>query len=48
LLTLERFVDIGGLEGLVHISDLSWERINHPSDVINVGDKVKVKNYKFR
>lgn len=37
------FVDIGGLEGLVHISDLSWERINHPSDVINVGDKVKVK-----
>ncbi len=37
------FVDIGGLEGLVHISDLSWERINHPSDVINVSDKVKVK-----
>lgn len=37
------FVDIGGLEGLVHISNLSWERINHPSDVINVSDKVKVK-----
>lgn len=36
------FVDLGGVDGLIHISDLSWARINHPSDVLNVGDKVKV------
>src|SRR5699024_3983892 len=33
------FVDIGGLDGLVHISDLSWFRINHPSEVVNGGDQ---------
>lgn len=37
------FVDIGGLVGLIHISDLSWERIKTPSDVVKVGDKIKVK-----
>ena len=37
------FVNIGGLDGLIHISDLTWERINHPSEVLNIGDKVKVK-----
>ena len=37
------FVDIGGLEGLVHISDLSWGRVTHPSEVVQIGDKVKVK-----
>lgn len=37
------FVDIGGIEGLVHISKLSWERIKHPKDVFSEGDKVKVK-----
>lgn len=37
------FVDLGGLEGLIHISKLSWERIKHPSEVIEVGQKVKVK-----
>ena len=36
------FVDIGGIDGLVHISELSWERIKHPSEVLNVGDKIKV------
>lgn len=36
------FVDVGGTEGLIHLSDLSWERVNDPSEVVNVGDKVKV------
>jgi small subunit ribosomal protein S1 len=37
------FVDLGGLDGLIHISKLSWERVKHPSDVLEVGQKVKVK-----
>jgi small subunit ribosomal protein S1 len=36
------FVDIGGLEGLVHLSELSWKRVNHPSEVLEVGEQVKV------
>lgn len=36
------FVDIGGVDGMIHISELSWTRIKHPSDVINVGDTVEV------
>ncbi len=36
------FVDIGGVDGLVHISELSWSRIKHPSEVVNVGDTLKV------
>ncbi len=36
------FVDLGGVEGLVHISELSWARVNHPSDLVAVGDHVKV------
>lgn len=36
------FVDIGGVDGLVHISELSWSRIKHPSEVVNVGDDVEV------
>ncbi|MDD3693526.1 MAG: bifunctional 4-hydroxy-3-methylbut-2-enyl diphosphate reductase/30S ribosomal protein S1, partial [Oscillospiraceae bacterium] len=36
------FVDLGGVDGMVHISELSWERIKHPSDVVNVGDTVDV------
>ncbi len=36
------FVDIGGVDGMVHISELSWGRIKHPSEVVNVGDQVKV------
>ncbi len=36
------FIDIGGVDGLAHISDLSWERINQPSDVLQVGDEVDV------
>jgi small subunit ribosomal protein S1 len=37
------FVDVGGLEGLIHISQLSWDRIGHPSEVLQVGQKVRVK-----
>ena len=36
------FVDIGGVDGLVHISELSWNRIKHPSEVVNVGDTIEV------
>ncbi len=36
------FVDIGGVDGMVHISELSWKRIKHPSEVVNVGDTVEV------
>jgi len=36
------FIDIGGMDGLAHISDLSWERVKHPSEVLNVGDEVEV------
>ncbi|WP_099203260.1 bifunctional 4-hydroxy-3-methylbut-2-enyl diphosphate reductase/30S ribosomal protein S1 [Miniphocaeibacter massiliensis] len=37
------FVDIGGVDGLIHISDISWKRIKHPSDVLTVGDEIEVK-----
>lgn len=37
------FVDIGGLDGLIHVSQLSWERVSHPSEVLQVGQKVRVK-----
>ena len=37
------FVDLGGLDGLIHISKLSWERVKHPSEVLEEGQKVKVK-----
>ncbi len=36
------FVDLGGVEGLIHISEMSWHRINHPSDVLGIGDEVEV------
>lgn len=36
------FIDLGGLEGLVHISELSWGRVKHPSEILSVGQKVKV------
>lgn len=37
------FVDLGGADGLIHMSEMSWNRINHPSEVVAVGDKVKVQ-----
>ena len=36
------FVDIGGIDGMIHISELSWTRIKHPSEVVKVGDQVEV------
>lgn len=41
------FVDLGGVDGLIHISDLSWNRIKHPSEVVNPGDKVEVEVLDF-
>lgn len=41
------FVDLGGLDGLIHISDLSWFRIEHPSEVVNVGETVEVQILDF-
>lgn len=37
------FVDLGGMDGLVHVSELSWQHVNHPSELVKVGDKVTVK-----
>ncbi len=37
------FVDLGGMDGLVHVSELSWQHVNHPGEVVSVGDKVMVK-----
>ena len=41
------FVDLGGIDGLLHITDMSWKRIKHPSEVVNVGDDIDVKVLKF-
>ena len=37
------FVDLGGVDGLLHITDISWQRVNHPSERLSIGDKIKVK-----
>ena len=41
------FVDLGGVDGLLHITDMSWKRVKHPSEVVAVGDEVDVKVLKF-
>lgn len=41
------FVDIGGIDGLLHVTDMSWKRISSPSEIVKVGDKVKVQVIKF-
>jgi small subunit ribosomal protein S1 len=41
------FVDLGGIDGLLHVTDMSWKRVNHPSQVLNVGDTVKVQIVKI-
>ncbi len=41
------FVDLDGADGLIHVSQLSWDRVNHPSEVLEVGQKVKVRVEKF-
>jgi len=41
------FVDLGGVDGLLHITDMAWKRVKHPSEIVNVGDDIKVKVLKF-
>jgi small subunit ribosomal protein S1 len=41
------FVDLGGVDGLLHITDMAWKRIRHPSEMVNVGDEVDVRILKF-
>lgn len=41
------FVDLGGVDGLLHITDMSWKRVKHPSEIVNVGDEIRVKVLKF-
>ncbi len=41
------FVDLGGIDGLLHITDMAWKRVKHPSEIITVGDEVEVKVLKF-
>ena len=41
------FVDLGGIDGLLHITDMAWKRVKHPSEVVNVGDEIQVKVLKF-
>ncbi|BGI51022.1 MAG: 30S ribosomal protein S1 [Arsenophonus endosymbiont of Ceratovacuna japonica] len=41
------FVDLGGVDGLLHITDMSWKRVKHPSEVVNVGDEINIKILKF-
>ncbi len=41
------FIDLGGIDGLLHLTDMGWGRVNHPREVLNVGDEVKVKVVKF-
>ena len=41
------FVDLGGVDGLLHITDMAWRRVKHPSEVVNIGDDIEVKILKF-
>jgi small subunit ribosomal protein S1 len=41
------FLDLGGIDGLLHITDMAWKRVKHPSEVVNVGDEVDIKVLKF-
>lgn len=41
------FVDLGGVDGLLHITDMAWKRVKHPSEIVNVGDEIMVKVLKF-
>ncbi len=41
------FIDLGGIDGLLHVTDMSWGRVNHPGDLFHVGDEIKVKVLKF-
>ncbi len=37
------FIDLGGIDGLLHVTDMAWRRVNHPTEILNVGDTVKVQ-----
>ena len=37
------FIDLGGIDGLLHITDMSWKRVKHPSDLVKIGDEISVK-----
>ena len=41
------FVDLGGIDGLLHITDLAWKRIKHPSEILNIGDEIEARVLKF-
>ncbi|GJM09534.1 MAG: 30S ribosomal protein S1 [Lysobacteraceae bacterium] len=41
------FIDLGGIDGLLHITDMAWKRVRHPSEVVNVGDELEVRVLKF-
>ena len=41
------FIDLGGVDGLLHVIDISWKRVNHPSDILKVGETIKVKVIRF-
>ncbi|QCI21032.1 30S ribosomal protein S1 [Buchnera aphidicola (Hyperomyzus lactucae)] len=41
------FVDLGGVDGLLHITDMAWKRVKHPSEIVNVGDEINIKILKF-
>ena len=41
------FVDLGGIDGLLHITDMAWRRVKHPSEIVNIGDEIEVKVLKF-
>lgn len=41
------FIDLGGIDGLLHITDIAWKRVKHPSEVLNIGDEIDVKVLKF-
>lgn len=41
------FIDLGGVDGLLHITDMAWKRVKHPSDIVNIGDEITIKVLKF-
>ncbi len=41
------FIDLGGVDGLLHITDMAWKRVKHPSEIVNIGDEIDVKVLKF-
>src|SRR5699024_6507982 len=41
------FVDLGGIDGLLHITDMAWKRIKHPSEIVEVGQEIEIKVLKF-